>query len=652
MPRDPPVPHAHAVPYDRTHSRRRSRDPPTEHNGNGNGNGNGNAPHPNGNGALLAVSPAAPLRMRFENQHAFFEELYRLLSQPDGVGTLEELDEILIQYVRLCGQYHDDFLRDPEDIRRAMELLLDSDLFQYNDQRMVGIMMSQAVDITNPHELYIWDYLIAHYGQRHPSLFRSHRKWAKLLPTLMETIDVEPDDDGWVDGLPPIEHRLHLPATQLLYEVCRVMRLTETELDQFNDTFIDHLFDIVEQSRSDRDDVLGQAVVKLILALNEQFMVWSLPKHHKKPERLRCSSHSNLSAEKESEPELGPVGLVAPRSARRPRAHSVAPVSVASIMNERATVEVGVVEETKKHNRVLVVLMRRLGNSKAFGEFMCFMLNRAENVETPEGLGAQLIILKMLYLLFTTPGTQEYFYSNDLHVVIDVFIRMLIDLPDELNQLRHTMLRVLYPLICNSQMKEDTYKRSHLKLVLDSLVANEHIRDVDPTTKRLVNRCLSAVKDCENCAPGLEPPVLLKPRRLSPDITVNLGSLIAALPQPNKSPYTDVNPVRVTSLIDVSAGAVERPGSAASTNVDSPVDRSASGTPVPVIRSRARRKAPAPPAQRKYSTSSVMSSTSTCPSDYDDSIPAQSPGLVDMGASNVPPPIVEVTRPEWVTFTA
>ena len=43
----------------------------------------------------------------------------------------------------------------------------------------------------------------------------------------------------------------------------------------------------------------------------------------------------------------------------------------------------------------------------------------------------QLLILKILYLLFTTPGTQEYFYTNDLRVLLDVFIRELVDLPDE-----------------------------------------------------------------------------------------------------------------------------------------------------------------------------------------------------------------------------
>ena len=50
---------------------------------------------------------------------------------------------------------------------------------------------------------------------------------------------------------------------------------------------------------------------------------------------------------------------------------------------------------------------------------------------TPEDLCMQLLILKLLYLLFTTPGTEEYFYTNDLRVLVDVFVRELLDLPDE-----------------------------------------------------------------------------------------------------------------------------------------------------------------------------------------------------------------------------
>lgn len=43
----------------------------------------------------------------------------------------------------------------------------------------------------------------------------------------------------------------------------------------------------------------------------------------------------------------------------------------------------------------------------------------------------QLLLLKILYLLFTTAGTQEYFYTNDLRVLVDVFLRELVDLPEE-----------------------------------------------------------------------------------------------------------------------------------------------------------------------------------------------------------------------------
>ena len=42
-----------------------------------------------------------------------------------------------------------------------------------------------------------------------------------------------------------------------------------------------------------------------------------------------------------------------------------------------------------------------------------------------------MIILKLLYELFNTPQTYEFFYTNDLRVLLDVFIRELYNLPDE-----------------------------------------------------------------------------------------------------------------------------------------------------------------------------------------------------------------------------
>lgn len=55
----------------------------------------------------------------------------------------------------------------------------------------------------------------------------------------------------------------------------------------------------------------------------------------------------------------------------------------------------------------------------------------------------QLLILKILYLLFTTKGTSEYFYTNDLCVLVDVFLRELIDLDEESES-----VCPLSPLLC------------------------------------------------------------------------------------------------------------------------------------------------------------------------------------------------------------
>jgi hypothetical protein len=42
-----------------------------------------------------------------------------------------------------------------------------------------------------------------------------------------------------------------------------------------------------------------------------------------------------------------------------------------------------------------------------------------------------MLILKLLYLIFTTEGLYEFFYTNDLCVLVDIVLRELCDLGDE-----------------------------------------------------------------------------------------------------------------------------------------------------------------------------------------------------------------------------
>ena len=141
-------------------------------------------------------------------------------------------------------------------------------------------------------------------------------------------------------------------------------------------------------------------------------------------------------------------------------------------------------------NRVIKVLSTHGMTYKTFGCNLILLLNRESETSL------QLLILKLLYLLFQSYSTAEYFYTNDLHVLLDVILRNLLDLPSDsppAAALRHTYLRVLHPLLANSQIhRPPHYKRDEILKMLHLLTASgTHFAPVDETTTRLAKRCTS-----------------------------------------------------------------------------------------------------------------------------------------------------------------
>ncbi|PBL03917.1 hypothetical protein ARMGADRAFT_953099 [Armillaria gallica] len=357
-----------------------------------------------------------------ENAQQFWSELDDILTMPRGAPpTLQQLDGMMSRWLGICGIYHELYLQTPLQLEHAVDLLLDSELWAFHSERMCENLTETAKSNTDPHAQLVTFNVLLRYGQRKTDFFRAQKRWGTLVPLLMDHTLVEIDENE--DGV--IEAKLRLVGVRLLYEVCRWQKLSVAELRVFDDSFIDYLFDLVEQTRHVQDETFNYSVIRLIVAFNEQFMVASI-----------CD-------------------------------------------REQSGVE---------KNRVLRVLMRRLGSSKTFGENMIFMLNRAQR--TPDDLCMQLLVLKLIYLLFTTKGTEEYFYTNDLCVLVDVFLREVVDLDEDSESLRHTYLRVLHPLLTKTQLKDVPYKRPQIKYALESLVRDSRIHDINPTTKRLVERCL------------------------------------------------------------------------------------------------------------------------------------------------------------------
>ncbi|PFH48927.1 hypothetical protein AMATHDRAFT_49114 [Amanita thiersii Skay4041] len=398
-----------------------------------------------------------------ETPQQFWSELEDILLLPNyNTATLSQLDTTLKRFLSLCAAYHEQYLQSPLQLEHACDLILDSELFQFHSERMCDIIVSDAQTNTDPHSQLIFYHVLLCYGRRRASLFRHQKRWQVLIPLLMDHVfvDIDPDVEDTYFGMAgvtstnaavvpvPIEAKLRSLSVRLLYEVCRVQKFSLSDLRFFDESFIDYLFDLVEQTRCMQDETFNYSVIKLIV-----------------------SGHV---------PFDGDVGINT-RQAALNEQYMVA--SLDTVPDEKPK---------DSRNQVLRVLMRRLNLSKTFGENMIFMLNRAISKDhTPEDLCMQHLILKILYVLFTTNGTSEYFYTNDLRVLVDVFLRELVDLDEENESLRHTYLRVLHPLLTKTQLRDVPYKRMQLGCALESLVGNTRIRDVNPTTKRLVERCLN-----------------------------------------------------------------------------------------------------------------------------------------------------------------
>ncbi|OKL63705.1 hypothetical protein UA08_00643 [Talaromyces atroroseus] len=241
---------------------------------------------------------------------------------------------------------------------------------------------------------------------------------------------------------------LHRLLMDLLYEMSRIQKIKIEDLFCVDDDFVKYLFEIIEGVSDDAHDPYHYPVIRVLLVLNEQFMV---------------SAHDPAS------------GL------------SSSPLT----------------------NKVMKVLSVHGNIYKTFGENIILLLNREGETSL------QLLTLKLLYLIFTTPSTYEYFYTNDLRVLVDILIRNLLDLPGEAIALRHTYLRVLYPLLAHTQLKNPPhYKCDEIRKTLSILVHSQiegsdsvcerimHFAEADETTKRLVSRC-SQVEWLRDAGPQL-----------------------------------------------------------------------------------------------------------------------------------------------------
>ncbi|KAJ8063819.1 hypothetical protein OCU04_007678 [Sclerotinia nivalis] len=344
-----------------------------------------------------------------DNEQQFWDEIDDIVSAKCASHQL--IDNALRSYLQFTTNFKEEYLQSEFEVAKCLHKLMQSELFAANKDYVRTQIVYSLMQEDVPATLHVIASFLLFDGRQNEATFEMMNKEG-CFPRLLELVKKGNRED-------PTLHRLLL---ELLYEMSRMQRISFEDLGQVDDDFVACLFQIIEELSDDVDDPYHYPVIRVLLVLNEQYMVAS-------------TSTSDPS-------------------------HSLT-------------------------NRVVKILSHKGSSYMTFGENIILLLNR----ETETSL--QLLILKLLYLLFTTKATYEYFYTNDLRVLLDVIIRNLLDLPNEFVSLRHTYLRVLYPLLAHTQLQQPPhYKKDEVVKVLSILggSGNAHWEPADETTIRLVER--------------------------------------------------------------------------------------------------------------------------------------------------------------------
>jgi hypothetical protein len=369
------------------------------------------------------------------------EDEERLWNELDRCVTVqcdshEAIDDALRDWIDIATRLRDQYPSSQEQVSACAQMLLASNIFRQNKDYVRTQITHSLLQEDDSGPLHAITSLLLFDGQADDALFPRMIDEA-CFPRLLDLIKDDRDNKH--------DPRLHRLLLQLMYEMSRIERLRVDDLALVDDEFVHYLFRLIEDVSDDVHDPYHYPTIRVLvsiplpfyahcvltwqqLVLNEQYML--------------ASTDSAADAPDPSTP-------------------------------------------TPLTNRIVKCLSLHGPSFRTFGENIILLLNR----ETETSL--QLLILKLLYLLFTTKATYEYFYTNDLRVLLDVIIRNLVDLPYEKVPLRHTYLRVMYPLLAHTQLSHPPhYKTEEILRVLQLLRGsqNAHFAPTDETTIRLVSR--------------------------------------------------------------------------------------------------------------------------------------------------------------------
>lgn len=153
-------------------------------------------------------------------------------------------------------------------------------------------------------------------------------------------------------------------------------------------------------------------------------------------------------------------------------------------------------KEYKLENKVFKYLINTT-LSQSFTELLLLKFNRTTDCSL------QIMMCKVLYNILSFKEDdlcRNFFYLNDLNVFVDVLLRELQNISDVNEGLRNTFLRVLIPLLKNTELAKTHYRKDDLRSLLkylstlDNICPSDNVKDEHKTTVKLAFKCLTEVE--------------------------------------------------------------------------------------------------------------------------------------------------------------
>lgn len=405
----------------------------------------------------MLIDPLSPNESKYDKQEIikFWDYMESLLepnpSQLEFKTSSNTIDEnvansCLVNFLKVSTDKYKEYINTDKDIYRISLMLTESQIFENHKDFCISKLLSLLnIDLLELNMKFIISYVLLFETKKDLNsieIILKYQGFTVIYNTLYTQFAYlsKYDENSDIYGSNPTMGKeltdIDISIIDEMKQISTVLMDIMFQIFKFckcsiaNVQLVDHFFVhfLITAIRSDTlDDLFNNAEFKLLLALNEQYMMF----------------------------------------------------------NKDYSIE----------NKVLKYLIDDSVN-KNFTELLLLKFNRTKDATL------QIMMSKILYLILSNTSRKiagSFFYLNDLNVFVDVLLRELQDISDKDEVLRNTFLRVLIPLLKNTDLTKTHYRKEDLirllkyLCVFDNICSDDNILPEHKTTVKLAFKCLNEV---------------------------------------------------------------------------------------------------------------------------------------------------------------